>query len=486
MSSAADLGPKIHRVFHPRSLAMIGATRSVTKWGFIVLARLVNQGFPGKVYPVNPKEKTILGLPAYPSILDVPEVVDLAVITTPAAAVPEVMDQCGKKGVPAALVITSNFSETGPEGAALEKKVADIARGHGMVMVGPNSMGIFSASAKLTCLMAPVLPRPGKVACIAQSGNVGTHFLFRGYLRGVGFNKFVSSGNEADLKFDDYLDYFGHDPETSVIVAYLEGLDPGNRFVEVAKEVTRTKPIIILKGGRTEAGGRAAASHTGALAGSGGIYTGLFRQTGVIQAETNKEVVELARALESQPLPKGKRVGILTRGGGWGVITADACAEAGLTLAELSAETLAALDQHLPPYWSRGNPVDLVAVLSSQVYLECLRILIADPGVDAVLALGANVEAQADNVLQAMEKIQKVPSEEVERIKQRSLEEGRAFVQGILDLVSHRGKPALMVGRWTASRDWDTRLQMLAEPEEAARLLAKMVGYAEYLRGSGV
>ncbi|OGP58093.1 MAG: hypothetical protein A2V67_05380 [Deltaproteobacteria bacterium RBG_13_61_14] len=473
---------KLDHLFHPRSLALIGATRSVTKWGFIVLARIINDGYAGEIYPVNPKEKSILGLPAYASVLDIPEPVDLAVITTPAPAVPEVMEQCGRKGVPAAVVITSGFSETGVEGAALEQRVSEIARAHGIVMVGPNSMGIYSAAAQLTCLMAPVMPRPGHVACIAQSGNVGTHFLFRGYLRGLGFRKFVSSGNEGGLDFVDYLDYFGADPEITSIIAYLEGLDPGNRFLEVAKRVTREKPIVVLKGGRSAAGAQAAASHTGALAGSTGLYTGLFRQTGVIQAETNKEVVELARALETQSLPQGRRVGILTRGGGWGVITADACVEAGLTLTELAPETIARLDRLLPPFWSRGNPVDLVAVLSSQVYLDCLRILLADPGVDAVLALGANVEAQADNIMQALGRIEKVPAEEMERMKAKSRKEGQAFVDGIVGLIQTGGKPILMAGRWTASREWDTRLQMLAEPEEAARVLAKMVDYAEYLR----
>lgn len=473
---------QMDRLFQPRSLAMIGASRAVTKWGFIVLARIINDGYAGRVYPVNPQEKSILGLPAYPSVRDVPGEVDLAVITTPAAAVPEVMEQCGRKGVSAAVVITSGFSETGPEGAELEQRVAGIAKAHGIAMVGPNSMGIYSAAAKLTCLMAPVMPRPGRAACIAQSGNVGTHFLFRGYLRGLGFRKFVSSGNEGGLEFVDYLDYFGADPEITAIVAYLEGLDPGNRFLEVAKRISPKKPIVILKGGRSPAGAQAAASHTGALAGSVGLYTGLFRQTGVIQAETNKEVVELARALETQSRPRGRRVGILTRGGGWGVITADACAEAGLVLAELAPETIAKLDRLLPAFWSRGNPVDLVAVLSSRVYLDCLRILLADPGVDAILALGANVEAQAENIMQALGRIEKVPAEEMERMKAKSQKEGQAFVDGIVELIRTGGKPILMVGRWTASREWDTRLQMLAEPEEAARVLAKMVDYAEYLR----
>jgi len=474
---------QLDALFHPRSLAMIGATRAMTKWGFIVLARIINDGYAGKIFPVNPKEKTILGLQVYPSILDVPEPVDLAVITTPAAVVPEVITQCGKKGVPAAVVITSGFSETGLEGAALEKQVVALARSSGMVLVGPNTMGIYSAPAQLTCLMAPVMPMPGRTACIAQSGNVGTHMLFIGYQRGLGFHKFVSSGNEGDLAFDDYLEYFGADPEIHSIVAYLEGLDPGNRFLHVAKSVSRHKPIIVLKGGRTAAGAVAAASHTGALAGSVAIYNGLFRQTGVIQAETNKEVVELARALESQPLPKGSSVGILTRGGGWGVITADACAEAGLTVAKLAPETIAQFDRLLPPYWSRGNPVDLVAVLSSKMYVDCLKILLADPGVDGVLALGANVEAQADNVFQALQRIEKVPRAEIERVKAQSLQEARDFVNAIVELIEQGGKPVLLVGRWVASKEWDTRLQMLGEPEEAAKVMAKMVEYAEYLRG---
>ena len=286
------------------------------------------------------------------------------------------------------MVITSDFSETGPEGAALERAVVDQARQYGMRLVGPNTMGLFSAQSSLHALMPPVEPLTGPVSMFSQSGNVGTQFLAWGVEAGIGFEKFVSSGNEGDLTCVDYLKYFAEDEATRIIMAYLEGVDPDSDFLPAAREASRKKPVVVFKGGRTTAGTRAAASHSGALAGSYRIYQGVFRQAGLIEASTTQEIMDCTKALTVYPIPRGNRVAILTRGGGWGVITTDACEEAGLIVPPLPEEIIHKLDKILPRYWSRNNPVDMAAVITAEPFMECLETLAQWEGIDAVIALG--------------------------------------------------------------------------------------------------
>ncbi len=486
MKDKRFLKSRMEVLWNPRRVVMIGATNKLYKWGFIIFSRMLNEGFSGEIIPVHPSDKEVLGKKAFKSILEVPGEVDLAIIVTPAPAVAGVLKQCAKKGVPATVVITSGFSETGEEGKKLEAHIVDIARKAGMIMVGPNTMGTFSAARSFNCLMAPVSPLYGGAACIAQSGNVGTHMLFRGKLRGLGFGKFVSSGNEGDLTFEDYLWYFGRDPDTTSVLGYLEGLEADSDFPEIAREVTIEKPVIVLKGGRTGAGAIAASSHTGALAGNMSVVRGAMRQAGVILAESNKEVVELARALELQPVPKGPRTGILTRGGGWGVITSDACTELGLTVTSLDPATIEKLDRILPPYWSRGNPVDMVALISYQAYIDCLEILEADPNVDAIIGLGANIDAQAMTTVKSLEKLGVMSEERIREISERTREESERFFASLKDFLAGSKKPVLSVGRWRETPDWEAGIMMIAEPEDAARMMAKMVGYGSYLQAKGV
>ncbi|HUT52973.1 MAG TPA: CoA-binding protein [bacterium] len=475
---------RMETLWHPRRVAMVGATNSMSKWGFIIFTRMLGEQFTGEIFPVNPRDEYVVGKKAYKSIADVPGAIDVAVVVTPAATVPGVLRELAQKKVPAAIVITSGFSETGPEGAAVEREMVEFARKAGMVLVGPNTMGTYSAGVRLNCLMAPVSPLAGRAACIAQSGNVGTHMLFRGRLRGLGFGKFVSSGNEGDLSLEDYLWYFGQDDETSAVLGYLEGLDPDSDFMRIAPEVTKKKPVILYKGGRTAAGASAAASHTGALAGDAAVFRSAMRQAGVIVAESNKEVVELARAMELSPVPKGPRVGILTRGGGWGVITSDACVEAGLEVPRLSDDTMAKLDKLLPAYWSRGNPVDMVAVLSNQAYLDCLDLVVKDPNVDAVIGLGANIDAQTNTTLETLRDQGAMDADKLRAIEEKSQTEGDEFVKALRDYLTNSPKPILSVGRWRETPDWESGLMMIGEPEDAARMMAKMAEYGRYLAGS--
>lgn len=379
----------LDRLFNPRRIAMIGASDHPLKWGHIILLNILKGDYQGTVYPVNPGKKSILGYPCYPSVHKLPEKPDVAIITTPARSVSSLIDDCGRMQIPFVIVITSDFSETGPEGAALEREIVAKANQHGIRMVGPNSMGIFSVLSRLHAMMPPPMPLPGDVSMFSQSGNIGVQMLAWGVSEGVGFGKFVSSGNEGDLNCVDYLRYFAEDNDTRVVVGYLEGIDPGTPFFPAAKEASSQKPILIFKGGRTAAGGKAAASHSGAMAGESGIYSAAFKQAGIIEAGTSQTLMDCAKAFSHYPIPRGRRIGIITRGGGWGVITADACSEYGLAVPSLSEKLMTTFDALLPKYWSRSNPVDLVATIAGDPYLECLEMMAAWDGVDAVIALGA-------------------------------------------------------------------------------------------------
>ena len=310
--------PKFDLLFNPKSIALIGASNNIGKWGAIIFLNILLGGYPGRLYPVNPKEEKILGHKAYGRVTQISDPVDLAIIAIPAHLTRESVQDCIRKGIRMAIVITSDFSETGEEGARLEKELTAMARAAGLRLVGPNTMGIFSASASLTALMPPVRPKKGSVSLVSQSGNIGTQMLGWGEKFAVGFSKYVSSGNEGDLRSEDYLRFLGQDPETRVILLYIEGLDDGREFFEKAKKITSHKPIIAFKGGRTLAGSRAAKSHSGAMAGVKEIYEAAFRQAGILRASTPEEMLEWGAAFSSLPPLRGKRVAILTRGGGWG------------------------------------------------------------------------------------------------------------------------------------------------------------------------
>ena len=359
------------------------------KWGFMILINILNAKFAGPVYPVNPQRKSIVGVPCYASVKDIPGPVELAIITTPAHTVSGLIDECGAKGISYLIVISSDFSETGPEGMVMEQEIAAKAKDFGMRMVGPNTMGIYSAASNLCALMPTMVPKRGSVSMVSQSGNMITQMLHWGANEGVGFDKLVSSGNEADLSCEDYLGYFGQDKTTRVILAYLEGVDPGSRLLSVARAVTREKPVVVFKGGRTSAGSRAASSHTGAMAGSWKIYQAAFRQAGMIPVISSQEFMDCAKAFATLPVPRGNRVAILTRGGGWGVITADASEEQGLIVPRLPEDLIEKLNKILPRYWSHGNPVDLVATLKLDAFVDCLELLVECEEVDAIIALGA-------------------------------------------------------------------------------------------------
>jgi acyl-CoA synthetase (NDP forming) len=484
------IGPDFERLFNPKSIALIGASNNIGKWGAIVFLNIKLGGYQGRVYPVNPKEATIFNHKAYAQITQIPEPVDLAIIAIPASSSLGVVRECIQKGVRMAIVITSDFSETGDEGARLEREMVETARAGGLRLVGPNTMGIFSASASLTALMPPVRPRRGKVSLVSQSGNIGTQMMAWGEKFAVGFNRYVSSGNEGDLRAEDYLAYFGKDPDSNVILAYIEGLDDGREFWEMAKRTTPVKPIIAFKGGKTNAGARAAKSHSGAMAGAREIYESAFRQAGIIWASTTEEMLEWAAAFSSLPLPKGNRVGILTRGGGWGVIAADACNEIGLEVPSLEEKLIQKLDPLMPAYWSKGNPVDMAASMSMDAYLQSLEGLISWDQVDAVISLSGDAGPMAGIVSEVKKRTEGIiPPENLDKIAAHVTAARTRVYQRICELIAIYKKPIFAVGRNLAKgKDGpavDFSLPQFRSPERAALAAGKLHQYFRYLHSIG-
>ena len=375
-------------VFSPKSVAVVGASADRGKWGGSILANLTGAGFDGAIYPINPRAETIMELPAYASPDDLPETPDLVICALGGAAAAPVVAECGRHGVPAAIVIAAGFAEAGEEGVALQEDLARAADDGGVTLVGPNCMGVLSTSAHLNAVGFVALhPEPGPLSVISQSGNIGTQLLMKAERRGVGVEKFASSGNQATTDANDFLGYLARDPKTRVIALYLEGLTDGRRFYELARATTPLKPVVVLRGGLSALGRRAAGSHTGALAGSAEVFRAAARQAGVILTSDPDEALDTAALLAYQPLPAGGRVAVVTLGGGWGVLTADLLAAQGLALAELPPEVVSTIDGLLPRFWSRGNPVDLVATVSDGVPERIIELVTGCDGVDSVITL---------------------------------------------------------------------------------------------------
>jgi len=373
--------------FRPSSIAVIGASRDPEKLGYAVLANLKEGGFPGALYPVNPRADEILELRAYPSVLDIPGPVDLAVVVIPYPLVPTVVEQCGQKGVGAVVVISAGFREAGREGLEREEELIEIARRHKIRLIGPNCLGVIDTHTPLNATFAAGMPPGGPIAFMSQSGALGTAVLDMALAGRIGFSRFVSLGNKADVDEVDLLEAWEDDPDSRVILIYVEGLPDGQRFMEVARRVTRKKPVVAVKSGVTRAGSRAVSSHTGSLAGSEAAYQAAFRQAGVIRAESMEHLFDYARALAYQPLPAGDRVAIVTNAGGPGILATDALEHAGLRLARLQPQTIEALMADLPGAASAANPVDVLGDALADRYEHSLRLVLDDPGVDAAIVI---------------------------------------------------------------------------------------------------
>jgi len=453
--------------FQPRSVAVIGASRDPTKIGYRLVQALVSDRFRGPVYPVNPKASEIAGLRAYPSARSIPEPVDLAIVAVPRDGVLSVVDDCASRGVRALVVITAGFAEVGAEGRDLQRRLVDKVRQQGMRMIGPNCFGLVNTdpSVHLNATFGSVFPPPGHVAMSSQSGALGLAILAAAHRLQLGISTFVSVGNKADVSSNDLLQYWEEDPATGVILLYLESFGSPRRFARIARRVSRKKPIVAVKAGRTQAGRRAAGSHTAALAASDVAVDALFRQTGVIRAETLEEMFVLAAGLANQPLPAGRRVAIVTNAGGPAILCTDACEAGGLLVPELSDGTKSRLASFLPAAAAVKNPVDLIASASAEQYRRAIRTILAAEEVDALIVLYISVSP--------------VDTAPIAEGILAGIAAGRA--------AGGAGKPVLVC--WMAEGDRDRSLTLKGEtiptyplPEMPARVLSRAATYAEWRR----
>jgi acyl-CoA synthetase (NDP forming) len=477
--STPDLTP----LFAPRAVTVVGASEDPLKWGGSLLRNLIDGGFAGPIYSVNGRGGTVCGLPALRSIAELPEVPDLALIALGAAQVNAVVEQCGERGIPVALVVAAGYSEAGEAGAAAEAELVRTARDAGVTLIGPNCMGLVATHSRLHAVgFLELRPQPGALSIISQSGNIGVQLVTRAERRGIGIDKYVSVGNQASTSALDVLDALGDDPQTAAALLYLEGVGDGSRFLDVMRRITRKKPVVVLRGGLTEYGRRAAASHTGAMAGSADVFMAAARQTGCLVRTGPDESMDLALCLSALPLPKGRRVAVMTLGGGWGVLAADELARNDLELAALEPQVLAALDELLPDYWCRSNPVDLVTAIGPDVSSRALTVLAESEAVDAVVVLGilrspstgwTSDDPEAAGVPGGPGRGSFNPAE-------------ISFLERVTELMESTGKPIINVplrpleaATFPGGGRYDP--VFLYAPVAAVRALAAMAWYAEYV-----
>jgi acetyl coenzyme A synthetase (ADP forming)-like protein len=454
----------LRSILFPKSVAVIGASRHPGTIGYLLMQCLLQNGFSGTVYPVNPNAESVMSVKSYPSILDVPGAVELAIIAVPAVLVTKVADECGQKGVHAVVVISDGFRERGPEGASREKELRDVVMGHGMRLVGPNCMGVINtdAATSLNATFSPIYPPRGNVAFLSQSGAMGLTILEYARNLNIGISTFVSVGNRADVSSNDLLQFWEQDPATRVILLYLESFGNTRKFSRIARRVSLKKPIVAVKSGTTQAGSRAASSHTGALATSDVAVDALFRHAGIIRVGAMEELFDVATLLSTQPLPGGRRLVIVTNGGGPGIIAADAAANNGLLLPGLSQETINKLKPAIKRDITLNNPLDMTAGATAEEYYSILRILAADKDSDAVLAIFIPPVVTDTTAIEDT-------------------------IRHIAPLFWRNGKPLLAC--FLGNRGFEAKLGSQGKfvpcypfPEGAVSSLAKVAGYAELRR----
>jgi acetyl-CoA synthetase (ADP-forming) len=370
--------------FTPKSIAVIGASNDSRKLGYEVFKNLKKYS-NGKLYPIHPKEDEIQGVRTYRHIKDVPGTIDLDVLVAPKRLIKQSIIDCGEKGVKGAVIITAGFGEVNEEGKREEMELVEIAHRYGMRIIGPNCVGIMNTHNNLNASFV-MDAKKGDIALVSQSGALGAAILYKTIKEDIGFSKFISVGNMADVDFSDLMEFLADDPQTKAISLYVEGVKDGKRFIDVARRTVEKKPVIALKAGKSESGARAASSHTGSLAGSYRVYEGAFRQSGILVADTVDEMLSMARAFV-QPLPTGRRVAIMTNAGGPGVLTADAIDKLGLKLANLHEDTIGELRSNLPPMAAVKNPVDMIASARKEDYYRTAKLLLMDENVDLLIAI---------------------------------------------------------------------------------------------------
>ena len=477
--------------FHPKPIAFVGASGKVGKWGHILLTSTISGGFKGEIYPVNPRGGTIARRQVYRSVAEIPGDVDLAVVTVPASKVMDLIPQFKEKGIRNMLLITSGFGETGRTGKKLEERLVRHARQAGILVLGPNTMGICNPHINLFCTGSNVRPRPGSTAVVAQSGNMGMQLLAFAEKQGIGIRGFCGSGNESMITIEDYMDAFEFDSSTRTVMLYIESVKNGRRFFDSARRLGKKKPIVLLKGGQSKAGYRAAASHTGAMASDSKVFNAICRQTGIVKVDQSMDLLDLAASFSSLPLPRGNRTAIMTLGGGWGVVTADLCSEFGLEVPELSPEIVDTLDKLLPSYWSKSNPVDLVGENDNRLPMITLEELAKWNGCDAIINLGIlgrriMVKNLGDSVLKADPAYS---TEFVESMNRALAEFETKYIDHIVMLMEKYQKPIIGVSLMTDEKDNTVyRVEgsqykgvFFETPERAVKAIARMYEYQCFL-----
>ena len=485
---------EIHAFFNPRAIAFVGASAQLGKWGNMLVINTISGGYKGDIFLVNPKGAKIAGRPSYARLADIPGPIDLAVVTVPAAKVIDLIPQCQAKGIQHVVLITSGFAEIGPAGRALQEQLVQAARQAGITILGPNTMGITNPHIQLYSTGATVTPLPGHTVMVAQSGNMGSQLLGFAEQQGIGIRAFAGSGNEAMITMADYLEGFEVDEQAHTILIYLEGLQNGRRFFESARRVSRRKPIVLLKGGQTQAGQKAAASHSGAMASDIRVFEALCHQSGIIRVYRPMDLLDLAAAFDAVPLPRGPRVAIMTFGGGWGVVTADLCQRQGLVLPDLELELEQQLSRLLPAYWSHANPVDMVGDFDPSITLSILELLMRWQGCDAVINLGImGRQPLMERLIHAAQVSDPdFPSALPDQVREMVMQFENLFLTRAVELMEELQKPILGVSlRADASYKTVTSVPkqqykgvFYQTPERAVHALAKMVSYQRFLADS--
>jgi acyl-CoA synthetase (NDP forming) len=439
----AGIGPEHFRaLFEPRGVVIAGASSHPGKFGFVSLHNLLRCGYPGRVFGTNLSGETVLGVPTVASLDEIPDgAADLVFVCTPASTNLELIRACARKGIKAAFVTSAGYGEAGEEGRAAERELVAVARELGVLVAGPNGQGVVSTPASLCAQIVAPYPPTGSIAVASQSGNFVSSFMNYAVATGVGISRAVSAGNAAMVTVADYLDFYATDEATSVGLAYVEGITDGRAFFDRIASVAARKPLVVVKGGATAGGARAAASHTGALAANDVVFDGACRQAGVTRAATVEEAFEAAASFATQPLPKGPNVVIMTTAGGWGVVTADAITrDRDLVLMALPDDLRAEIDTKLPPRWSRNNPVDLAGGETRDTIPEVMEMIARHPAVDAIVYLGLGIQS---NQARLMKSGRFYPDHGLDRIVAYHERQDARFAEAAAELSVLTGKPIL-------------------------------------------
>jgi len=469
---------RLFKIANPESIAFFGASNNFSSMGTSMLQSIKALGFKGALYPVHPKEKTVLDLTAYGSVSDLPETPDLAVIVLPTRIVIETMEACGKKGIKHAIVVTAGFKEMGPDGIALEKKLLETTRKYGINITGPNCIGVTNPHHLLNSTFLPFEGKPGFIGMASQSGSFITQMF--GYLepRGLGFSTGFSVGNEADIDIVDCMEYFGACPHTSVIALYIESIRRGKEFIETARAITPKKPIVAFYVGGSEGGRRASFSHTGSLAGPDKLYDGVFRQSGVIRAYSIEQMFDFCYVLGTSPLPAGNRVVIQTHSGGPGAAAADCCSRAGLELPPLAEETREKLTPFIPATASNANPVDLTYTKNPLDFFSKIpEILLVDSNTDSMLVYFLASSSMIKRALEGMGMSADDAEENTEKIIDQQCD-------SMAEIMKSGGKPLVGYSFLTRQHSFIKKLQdkgvpVLPGPERAAKAMGALVRYKQ-------